>query len=103
MLVLTRKHQEQLFIGDDITITVVRIQGNVVRIGVEAPREVRVRRGELAIRDAQATVASVRISAQPDAEAAPGFTANGEAVDTPVWPAASASVPEAPAHAVCAV
>lgn len=48
MLVLTRKSKEQIRIGDDITITVVRLQGNSVRIGIDAPREMRVVRGELA-------------------------------------------------------
>jgi carbon storage regulator CsrA len=48
MLVLTRKLQEKIRIGSDITITVLRVKGNTVRIGVEAPRDVRVVRGELA-------------------------------------------------------
>jgi carbon storage regulator CsrA len=48
MLVLTRKLQEKIRIGNDITITVLRVKGNTVRIGVEAPRDVRVVRGELA-------------------------------------------------------
>jgi carbon storage regulator CsrA len=47
MLVLTRKLQEQIRVGDDITITVLRIKGNTVRVGIEAPRGVRVVRGEL--------------------------------------------------------
>jgi carbon storage regulator CsrA len=47
MLVLTRKLQQQIKIGDDITVTVLRVKGNTVRIGVQAPREVRVVRGEL--------------------------------------------------------
>ena len=48
MLVLTRKLQEKIRIGNEITITVLRVKGNTVRIGVEAPRDVRVVRGELA-------------------------------------------------------
>ena len=47
MLVLTRKIHEQILIGSDITLTVVRVHGNAVRIGIEAPRHVRVIRGEL--------------------------------------------------------
>ena len=47
MLVLTRKQNEQITIGDDIKITLVRIRGNSVRIGIEAPRDVRVVRSEL--------------------------------------------------------
>ncbi len=47
MLVLTRKLNESIQIGEDIRITVVRIKGNTVRIGIEAPQQVRVVRGEL--------------------------------------------------------
>ena len=47
MLVLTRKAKEQILIGEDIKITIVRLQGNNVRIGIDAPREQRVLRGEL--------------------------------------------------------
>lgn len=53
MLVLTRKKEETLHIGDDVTVTILKIKGNTVQIGVEAPRSVRVLRGELADRDAQ--------------------------------------------------
>ena len=51
MLVLTRKLQEKIHIGANITITVVKIKGNTVRVGIEAPGDVRVVRGEVAIRD----------------------------------------------------
>lgn len=51
MLVLTRKADEQILIGDDIKITLVRVRGNSVRVGIEAPRDVRVVRGELEKRD----------------------------------------------------
>ena len=47
MLVLTRKTQERIHIGDNITITILKLKGNTVRIGIEAPRDVRVLRGEL--------------------------------------------------------
>jgi carbon storage regulator CsrA len=47
MLVLTRKLQQQIKIGDEITVTVLRVKGSTVRIGVQAPRAVRVVRGEL--------------------------------------------------------
>lgn len=51
MLVLTRKLDESLRIGDDIKITVLRVKGNTVRIGIEAPRDVRVIRSELKMND----------------------------------------------------
>lgn len=47
MLVLTRKTQEQIHIGDNITISILKLKGNTVRIGIEAPRDIRVLRGEL--------------------------------------------------------
>jgi carbon storage regulator len=47
MLVLSRKQGEQLQIGDDITITVLESHGRVLKLGIEAPRDVRVLRGEL--------------------------------------------------------
>jgi carbon storage regulator CsrA len=47
MLVLTRKQQEQIHIGDDVTITILKIKGRAVRLGIEAPRELKVIRGEL--------------------------------------------------------
>jgi carbon storage regulator len=47
MLVLTRKQQEKIYIGGQVTITIVRIQGNTVRVGIEAPEDVRIIRGEL--------------------------------------------------------
>ena len=47
MLVLTRKYQEKIRIGDNITITVLRTKGKAVRLGIEAPNNVPVIRGEL--------------------------------------------------------
>ena len=47
MLVLTRKLMEKLFIGEDICVTVVRLEAGQVRLGIEAPREVSVVRAEL--------------------------------------------------------
>ena len=47
MLVLTRKVNQQIRLGDNITVTILRVQGNSIRIGVDAPKDVRVVRGEL--------------------------------------------------------
>ena len=47
MLVLSRKRGETIHIGDRITITVVRAHGNHIRIGIDAPDEIRIVRGEL--------------------------------------------------------
>ncbi len=51
MLVLTRKPLEKLFIGDNICVTVVRLSDGQVRLGIDAPREVSIVRGELRDRD----------------------------------------------------
>ncbi len=50
MLVLSRKAGERIWIGDDISVTVVRISGGGVRIGIEAPREMPVVREELKLK-----------------------------------------------------
>ncbi|MGA8257265.1 MAG: carbon storage regulator CsrA [Nocardioides sp.] len=47
MLVLSRRIGESVVIGDDITVTVLDVRGDVVRIGIEAPRSVAVNRAEL--------------------------------------------------------
>ena len=47
MLVLSRREGETLMIGDDITVTVLGINGNQVRIGIDAPKEVPVHRLEI--------------------------------------------------------
>ena len=46
MLILTRRVGETLMIGDDVTISVLGVKGNQVRIGVKAPKEVSVHREE---------------------------------------------------------
>jgi carbon storage regulator len=48
MLVLSRKPGEKIVLGQGITVTVLEVQGGRVRVGIEAPDEVRVLRGELA-------------------------------------------------------
>jgi len=47
MLILTRRVGETLMIGDDVSVTVLGVKGNQVRIGVNAPREVSVHREEI--------------------------------------------------------
>ncbi len=47
MLILTRRVGETLMIGDDVTVTVLGVKGNQVRVGVSAPKEVSVHREEI--------------------------------------------------------
>ena len=64
MLVLTRKINERILIGDNIRVTVVAVRGNQVRVGIEAPNDVRIFREELC--DAQN-------QNQPTRQPAPGL------------------------------
>ncbi len=47
MLILTRRVGETLMVGDDVTVTVLEVKGNQVRIGINAPKDVAVHREEI--------------------------------------------------------
>ena len=66
MLVLTRKSNQSLMIGDDIEVTVLSIMGEKVRIGIQAPREIPVFRKEVYLEIQQN--AAVRASAQAEVD-----------------------------------
>lgn len=55
MLVLSRKIKQQIHIGDDIVLTILRLKGDAVQIGIEAPKNVRLLRAEIADRPANPT------------------------------------------------
>ncbi len=69
MLVLSRRVGEKIVIGDDVVISVLELRGDVVRIGVDAPRHVQVRREELLAQVAETNRAAAA-SPQGDALAA---------------------------------
>ncbi len=54
MLILTRKVGESLLIGDDISLTILNVRGNQVKIGVKAPKDISVHREEIYQRIKQA-------------------------------------------------
>ena len=67
MLVLTRKSNQSLMIGDDIEVTVLSIMGEKVRIGIQAPREIPVFRKEIYL-EIQQENAAARASAQAEVD-----------------------------------
>jgi carbon storage regulator CsrA len=71
MLVLSRKQEEQIRIGDQIVVTVLRIKGNTVKIGIDAPRSVRVVRTELPLNTEAPEGAAEAAEVNASAEAAP--------------------------------
>ena len=61
MLVLSRKLNQTICIGDNISVSVVRIKGNVIQLGIEAPRDIHVVRAELIDRDAKLAEQQVKL------------------------------------------
>jgi carbon storage regulator len=91
MLVLTRKHQEKIRIGDNITITILKTRGKAVRVGIEAPADIAVVRGELASHAAACDAEST----ESNASRQNSLAARRERRRTPrleaTWPTASRS------------
>ncbi len=59
MLVLTRRENESLVIGDDIKLTILAVKGGQVRVGIDAPKEVSIHRQELLL-DADNVKSTIR-------------------------------------------
>ena len=67
MLVLSRKVGEEIVIGDNIRVRVVSVQGNQIRLGFDAPREVSIQRAELLERaEREAAARTAEKAPQPD-------------------------------------
>lgn len=66
MLVLTRKPGEKILIGDDIVITVLDARGDSIRIGVDAPRGIKIQRSEVVQAVADANVAATTAGADDE-------------------------------------
>jgi carbon storage regulator len=64
MLILTRRVGETLMIGDNVTVTVLRVKGNQVRLGVSAPKDVSVHREEIFQRIQQEEAGDTKESAE---------------------------------------
>lgn len=86
MLVLSRKIDETIIIGDSVKIKVVQIKGNRVRIGIEAPSDVKIIRGELAPYD---ITSDLDTDSQPKAR----FANSAPAIEFEVSPEELQSLP----------
>lgn len=60
MLVLSRKVGEQLLIGDDVVVTVLEVRGDGIKIGIDAPRDVKVQRREVFLAVSETNVEAAR-------------------------------------------
>jgi carbon storage regulator len=101
MLVLSRRVGESLVIGDNVVVTVLEVRGDMIRIGIDAPREVKVHRSEVfqAIEEANkaaASPAAQSIAAFTSALAAKKPAGNKAAGTTPLVPRPSVVRPPAP-------
>ena len=95
MLVLTRKLQQQIKIGDQITVTILKVKGSTVRIGVQAPKDVRVIRGELPKNTEHATSEMDVCLELPALEAVAAATSDAEPGEIAEAPAPAPAPPAA--------
>lgn len=78
MLILSRKLNETVYVGNDVVIRVVKIKGNVVGLGIEAPSNVRILRSEIAQAEKQVAQSEPKVKQTNQAKAPLGnFTIAG--------------------------
>ena len=70
MLVLTRRANESIVIGDDITVTILAVTPGGVRVGIDAPRDKRINRAEIVLAVGDATQEAVQAAGDTAAESA---------------------------------
>ncbi|MFJ2541596.1 carbon storage regulator CsrA [Microbacterium sp. NPDC087589] len=70
MLVLTRRANESIVIGDDITVTILAVTPSGVRVGIDAPRDKRINRAEIVLAVSDANLQAVQTSSDESAESA---------------------------------
>ena len=83
MLVLTRKVGERILVGDDIVITVLDARGDGVRIGIDAPRGVKIQREEVVRAVTEANVAATNTDDDAEARLRAALGARGGAATPP--------------------
>ena len=114
MLILTRRPAEAIYIGEQVTVTVLGVVGNQVRFGIEAPRSIAIDRAEIyerKKRSGQSNAQSINQSTSPSGVGANGIDpsvngnvvahgdtkhadVNGNLADSPDTHASAATVPE---------
>ena len=82
MLILTRRVGESIVVGDDIVLTVFEVRGDAVRIGIEAPRSVKVNRKEI-YEEIQRSNAQAVSSSDDAVDALRGALGTGASADDP--------------------
>ena len=73
MLVLTRKAGESVVIGDEVVVRVLEVRGDVVRVGIDAPRDVQVHRQEVYDAVREANIAAAAAASEEAVSALQGF------------------------------
>jgi len=79
MLVLTRRAGESVMVGDEVVITVLEVRGEVIRLGIQAPRSVQVHREEV-YRELQKANREAALSSEEVARAVAGLLGGAKAV-----------------------